>query len=335
MTECLQGILFLIPPLLTIAELQVPLPGPEAHWEADLQQWQQLAPSRPQATVCVALASIGLQGQVTDNFDSSARLITLLSAFVQCTAAQDLMRAMMLYTENSNTTRSASTSGTVADVSRAALDVLCRYGESQFPTMAEPRSISDDFPIIARILTIFDLTPLRLLYSFTRWQSSETGVSNARKELSRILNHQIRQARQCIHQAAQLFQYFRTANTLRHVDTIALLVCTLYIHAYIELVAEQRTDRNEQADVIHGRTMIRVDQASDLSQIGDWLNLEHDHLPHVTGIGVLGADRSVARLYKESSRIMGRSASKSSFAAALQPLLESQAAGNAPALQDK
>jgi hypothetical protein len=272
---------------------------------------------------------------VTDNFDSSARLITLLSAFVQCTAAQDLMRAMMLYTENSNTTRSASTSGTVADISRAALDVLCRYGESQFPTMAEPRSISDDFPIIARILTIFDLTPLRLLYSFTRWQSSETGVSNARKELSRILNHQIRQARQCIHQAAQLFQYFRTANTLRHVDTIALLVCTLYIHAYIELVAEQRTDRNEQADVIHGRTMIRVDQASDLSQIGDWLNLEHDHLPHVTGIGVLGADRSVARLYKESSRIMGRSASKSSFAAALQPLLESQAAGNAPALQDK
>jgi hypothetical protein len=276
------------------------------------------------------LRNIGLQGLVPHNLDPSARLTMLLSSFVQYTATQDLRRAMMLHTPDSNTMQSASSAGTVADISRTGLDVLCKCGVIQALKLEEAHAISNDFAIMARILTILDFTPGRLLYPFSRWQSSESGASHARKELSQIVSHDVRRARRCIHQAAQLFQYFRTVSTLRHIDTITLLVCTVYIYIYIELVVKEGGNQEAQVNLLDGRRTIRLDQISDHAQIDDWLNLKCDYQPHITGIGVLDADRSSARLYKESARIMGRSASKSSFAAALQPILESQAAGNAP-----
>ncbi|OAL42842.1 hypothetical protein IQ07DRAFT_686151 [Pyrenochaeta sp. DS3sAY3a] len=335
MTECLQAALFLIPPLLTIAEMQIPLPGPDAHWEASRQQWQHLAPPQSPTPVCAMITSIGLQSLVPHNLGPSARLTTLLSSFVQYTAAQDLGRAMMLYTVDSSTMQSPSSSGAVADILRVALDVLCKFGCSQVLKLEEAHSISNDFSIMARVLTILDFAPGRLLYPFTRWQSSDHGANHARKELSRIVSHDIGRARHCIHQAAQLFQYFRMVSTLRHIDTISLLLCTAYIHIYIELVVKQRANRDAQADMLDAGKLIRLDKVSENTQIDDWLSLKHDDQPHITGIGVLEADRSTARLYKETSRIMGRSASKSSFAAALQPIMDLQAAGNAPVFQDK
>jgi hypothetical protein len=245
------------------------------------------------------------------------------------------MRAMMLHTSHSHAMQSALTTGTGADLSRTALEVLCKCGASQLLKVDEACFISNDFSVMARIMTILNFTPGRLLFPFTRWQSSESGSSHARTELSRIVSQDIGRARHCMHLAAQLFQYFRMVNTLRHTDTVTLLVCTLYIHVCIELVVNQGVDRDAQASMPDGRRMIRLDQVSDQSQIDDWLGLKHDYRPHITGIGILEADRSTARLYKETSRIMGRSASKSSFAAALQPIMEAQAAGNAPVFQDK
>ncbi|KAF2650005.1 hypothetical protein K491DRAFT_156432 [Lophiostoma macrostomum CBS 122681] len=330
--ECLQAALFLIPPMLTIAELQVPLPGPEERWEAGHHQWQVLPLPQSPTPVCVMLTSIGVHGVVPHNLDDSARLTMLLSSFVQHAAALDLRRAMMPQTTDSPTMHSALASGMEMDLSRTAFEMLSKCGRSQLLKVDDAGLISNDFSVMARILTILEFTPGRLLHPFTRWQSSESGISHARKELSRIVSLDIGRARHCLLQAAQLFQYFRVVNTLRHTDTIALLVSTLYIHLCIELVVKQGADRDAQASMPDGGRWIRLDQVSDQGQIDDWLCLKYDYRAHITGIGILEADRSTARLYKESARIMGRSASKSSFSAALQPLMESQAAGNAPVL---
>lgn len=329
--ECLQAALFLIPPLLTIAELQVPLPGPEEHWEARHEQWQVLPPPQSPAPVCAMLTTIGAQSLVPHTLDASARMVMLLSSFVQHTAAQDLRRAMMLHNASSISTQSALTVGTEGDLSRRALEVLCKCGVSQSLKVDGAGFISNDFLVVARILTILNFIPGRLLFQFTRWQTSEGGSSHARKELSRIVNQEIGRARHCMHLAAQLFQYLRLGNTLRHTDTVTLLVCALYMVLFIELVVNQEADRDVQASMPDTRKLIRLDQVSDQRLIDDWLSLKNDCRVHITGIGVLEADRSIARVYKESSRIMGRSASKSSFAAALQPMMEAHAAGSVPA----
>lgn len=335
MVECLQGALFLIPPVLTISELQIPLPGSEAHWEADNRQWQQLSAPPATSPICVALTSIGLRGAFPDDLSFSAQLTVLASSFFQYTAVQDLRRAMMLFTGDSYSAQPGSSSGTVVDLLHSTFDVLCKSGRSKKLEVKEAHTVSNEISIMARVLTILDFTPGRLLYPFSRWQTSDYGTDNARKELSRIFGHDTGRARHCLHNAAQVFHYYRMTSALHYFDTLNLLVCTIYIHAYIELIANQSSSQDAQTNNLGSQEMLRLDEVFEGTQVDEWTSLRREYQPHITGVGFLGIDRSISRLYKESSRIMGRSASKSIFAAALQPLMMAQAAGIVPTFPDK
>ena len=333
-TECLQATFYLLPPLLSIAELQISLPGPEAHWKSDYQQWQRLPPPQSPVPVCLALAKIGLQSAIPHDLDQSAQLTVLLSAFVQQTASQDLKRAMKLSSGGLNAMQLAFQSDPTSATSQTALDVLIRLASSQPLSLEGSATILSDFSILARICAILDYTPGRLLFPFSRWQTTDDGCSRARKELVDIVNHDIGRARYCLYHAAQLFRHFRSVKALRHIDTLALLLCTLYILLYIEVGTPQHIGSDQQAGSIECAKIIRLDQLHTDDELESWLSLRLHHQPHITGIGLLGEDRSSTRLYKEASRIMSCSASTSVLAEALAIMLSSQAKGHTPEFAD-
>ena len=280
------------------------------------------------------LANIGILGELPHDLGDSARITILLASFVQHTDAQDLRRAMMLHI-NSATTPLTFALGTSSDLSRATFEVLLERGTTQKLEVSESSVISNDFAVTARLLSILDFTPARLLYPFTRWQTSEYGSSQAREELSQIVSADIVRSRYCMLHAAQLFQFFRTVNTLQHTDVVSFLVCTLYLHLCTELVIRRTMDAALEGTASNGPTIIRLDKVAHQSLINDWLSLRIDPSVHITGVGILNSDRSTARLYKESARVLGKSASKSNFAAALQKMMESQAAGDVPVFEEK
>jgi hypothetical protein len=337
-TECIHSACFLLPPLLTIAELQIPLPGSETHWESDYQQWLGLPSPQSLAPVCVTLARTGLQNSISQELDRSARFTMLLSAFSQHTATQNFKRALAWTSGGIEALVPMPQIEPSMDIFGNALDVLLRHGCSQAFDSTASRSIANDFAIASRVFTILSFTPARLLFPFSRWQTSDRGTGDARKELFKIVQQDTRRTRYCMYQAAQLFQHFRTIKALSHTDTIFLLICTLYMLLYVELVVTRDTDpqnaRLSPNTSIAGAKVIRLDQLTSEDAVEAWLTLRNPHRLHVTGIGLLDADRSVARLSKESSNIMANSASTSNLAAALSVIMTSHATGDVPDFQE-
>jgi hypothetical protein len=107
-------------------------------------------------------------------------------------------------------------------------------------------------------------------------------------------------------------------------------MCVLYIVSYIELVELQRPGLISRADSIGAAKVIRLDQAISEDERDSWLNLRCQSRPHVTGLGLLDTDRSVARVFKEASQIMINNGPTSTLAVAMSAIYASSAAGRPP-----
>jgi hypothetical protein len=170
------------------------------------------------------------------------------------------------------------------------------------------------------------------LLPFSKWQTSAHGCSKARQELLEILSNDAPRARYCLYLSAQLFRHFRTTQASSYFDTLALLMCVLYLVSYIELVElRQRPGTTSRAgDTTSVAKAIRLDQALGDGERDDWLNGKCQSRPHVTGLGLLDTDRSVARVFKEASRISMDNAARSTLAKAMSAIYASQATGRPP-----
>ncbi|KAI5363912.1 hypothetical protein Slin15195_G095670 [Septoria linicola] len=334
MTECFHTIFFMLPPLLSIHEMQISLPDHEAHWQADYPQWKRLPQPQTQWPLCSVLARIGREEVVSQSLGASARLTLLLSASVQHTAAENLRQAMTLPSISNDAERHTSMAESLEHLQRRALEALLRYGCAQNLNANDTSSITYDYAIMSRVLLILNFTPAQLLYPASQWQTTESGARQARSQLTELFSLNISRARTTMFEASQLFQYFRAVNALSHIDTLSLLICTLYIFAYTELAIPLQMTLYSDGDAPPPAKIIRLDQAISDEDRDDWLGLQSNCRLHLVGIGLLDADRSSARLFKEASRIMANSALTSRLAAALATMLTSQAMGKAPKFQE-
>jgi hypothetical protein len=328
--ECYQGVFLMLPPLLSIHELQIALPSSESLWSSTYEQWRYQPPPSSTTFVCSAIARVSAGATTQKDLEQPTRLITLFTAFVQHLASQNLMRVMVPHSEAANSAASAPILDPTESLWKKAFDSLSKAGCSQPCNPPEADGKPNEFAVAARLLTILTFTPQRLLLPFSKWQTSAHGYGTARKELIDILSNDAPRARYCLYLAAQLFRRFRSAQASTFFDTLAFLMCVLYIVSYIELVELQNPNIASRADGIGVAKVIRLDQAISDEERDSWLHLRCQYRPHVAGIGLLGTDRSVARVFKEASQVMVGNGPMSTLAKAMSTIFTSSATGRPP-----
>ena len=320
----------MLPPLLSIHELQIALPSAESHWKYKHEQWRYQPPPSSTTFICSVIARVSAGNPIQKDLEQPTRLITLFTSFVQDLASQNLMRAMLPCSEEVSSAASASILGSTGSVWKTAFDAISKAGCSQPFVQPDGDGKPNGFAVAARLLTILAFTPSRVLLPFSRWQTSAHGYDAARKELIGTLTNDVPRARYCLYLAAQLFRHFRSTQPSTHFDTFALLMCVIYFISYIELVELQRPDVTSREDGIGVTKVIRLDQAISDDERDSWLNLRCQSRPHVTGLGFLDTDRSVARVFKEASQIMVNKGPTSTLAVAMSAIYASSAAGRPP-----
>ncbi|KAK1712534.1 fungal-specific transcription factor domain-containing protein [Colletotrichum lupini] len=337
MSECLQATFFMLPPLLSIAELQTPVPTADAYWSSSHEQWHLLPPPQPSLTICALLARVGLGDVAPASLEQPAKSTILLSAIVQQAAESDLLRAMGLGSVGSTASQPGLALGMGTMLSQKAFDALSQAGCSQMLRETDAGTNSNDFALLSRVLCICSVTPLRLLNPYGKWQTTDAGHSKARSELLNIIPQNVSRARHCLYYAAQVLQYFRTMRVATVLDILSVLICVLYMVVYAD-VFEQQDPNSAGSGASTGTSnteIIRLDQVVDIDVLNGWLEVRNHKRPHIAGVGLLHSGRSVPRLYKEASRIMATGSSVSRMAKETSIILESQAKGYPPDLLDR
>lgn len=258
-------------------------------------------------------------------------IIALISASIQQATEQDLLRAMKLSPEDSAFFQQSLPHDTYTALFQKAFEALVRAGCRQSLRMTIVGTAENDFGVLARVLAIFSFTPPRLLFPHVRWHTTEAGQNRARADLSEILLQDISRARHCLYLATQVLQHFRATRVSTYYDILGLCGCVLYMALYVDMIG-QKDSPNGEGSV--GTEIIRLDHFTNVDHQEGWLDLRHHFRLHVTGIGVLDSGRSVARLYKEASRIMKNSAGISKMAHIMSAIFVRQAEGHPPELQE-
>ncbi|KAK1838526.1 hypothetical protein CCHR01_18846 [Colletotrichum chrysophilum] len=305
----------------------------DAHWSSSYEQWHLHPPPQPSSTICALIARVGLGDVVPTSLDQPAKSTILLSAIVQQAAESDLLRAMGLGSVGSTASQPGLALGMGTMLSQKAFDALSQVGCSQVPRGTDAGTNSNDFALLSRVLSICSFTPLRLLNSYSKWQTTDAGHSNARSELLDIIPQNVGRARHCLYYAAQVLQYFRTTRVATILDILSVLICVLYMVVYADIFEQNPSSAGSGVSVGTSSTeIIRLDQVVDADLLNGWLEVRNHRRPRITGVGLLHSGRSVPRLYKEASRIMASGSSVSRMAKEMSMILESQGKGYPPEL---
>ncbi|KAI7968405.1 hypothetical protein EIK77_010567 [Talaromyces pinophilus] len=319
----------MLPPLLSTAELQTPVPIADSYWSSSCEQWHLLPPPQPSLTLCALLARVGLGDVAPANLEQLAKSAILFSASLQQTAESDFLRAMGLDSTGTTASQPSLALGIVTTLSQKAFDALSQVGCSQPLRETAAGTSSNDFALLSRVLAILSFTPLWLLFSYNKWQTTDIGQSNARSELLNIIPQNVSRARHCLYYAAQVLQHFRATKPATLLDILGVLVCVLYMVLYVDIIEQQDPNFAGRGAGVKSSSMeiIRLEQVVDVDLLNDWLQVKNHKRPHVPGVGFLHNDGSIPRLYKEASRIMASGSSISRMAKVISNLLESQAKG--------
>lgn len=319
----------MIPPLLSAAELQTPIPTTDLYWSSSFEQWHLLPPPQPSLTLCTLLARVGLGDVAPASLEQLVKSAVLFSASLQQTAECELLRAMGLDSTGTPASQSSLALGMVTTLSQKAFDALSQVGCCQALRETAAGTRSNDFALLSRVLAILSFTPLSLIFSYNKWQTTDISQRNARSELLNIIPQNVSRARHCLYYAAQVLQHFRTTRSATVLDILGVLVCVLYMVLYVDIIEQQNPNLAGCGAGVNTSSMemIRLEQGVDVDLLNDWLQLKNHKKPHVTGVGFLHNDGSIPRLFKEASRIMASGSSVSGMAKVLSNLLDSQAKG--------
>ncbi|TVY63356.1 hypothetical protein Focb16_v015401 [Fusarium oxysporum f. sp. cubense] len=330
--ECLYSTFLMLPPLLSPAELQTPVPTADPYWSSSCEQWHLLPPPQPSPTLCALLSRVGLGDVAPASLEQLSKSAILFSASLQQAAESDLLRAMGLDSTGNTASQPSPALGIVTTLAQKAFDALSQVGCSQALRETDAGGSSNDFALLSRVLAMLSFTPLSLLFCYNKWQTTDIGQSNARSELSNTILQNVSRARHCLYYAAQVLQHFRTTRPATVLDIMGCLVCVLYMVLYVDIIEQQDPDSARRGAGVKTSSMeiIRLDQVVDVDLLNDWLQVRNNKRPHVPGVGFLHNDGSILRLYREGSRIMANGSSISRMAKVISNLLESQAKGYPP-----
>ncbi|KAK5633898.1 hypothetical protein RRF57_009612 [Xylaria bambusicola] len=335
--ECLYATFLIIPPLLSTTELAIPVPAADSYWSSSREQWHLHPSPQPSSSICALLAGVGLGDIAPASLEPLTKSAILFSALMQQIAESDFLEAMGLDSTVSTAGRPNLSLGMVSTISQRAFDALLQDGCSHVLREWNAVTSLNDFALLSRVLAIISFTPLSLLFSYNKWQTTNMGQSNARSKLLRLLPQNVHRARHCLYYAAQTLQYFRTTRPATIADILSVLVSVLFMVLYVDIVGQQDSSFAGRAAGVKtsGIDIIRLDQVVDVELLNDWLQVRDHKRPHVSGVGLLDSGGSRLRLYKEGSRILASGSSVSRMAKVISALLESLAKGYPPTLQTR
>ncbi|KAL2205690.1 hypothetical protein CC79DRAFT_1294336 [Sarocladium strictum] len=201
------------------------------------------------------------------------RSAILFSALMQQTAESDLLEAMRLRPTVNPAGRPTPSSGMLSTISQRAFEALIRDGCSHVLRERNTSTSLNDYALLSRVLSIISFTPLSLLFSYEKWQSTDMGQSTARSKALSILLQNVPRARRCLYYAAQTLQFFRTARIATTTDIMCVLVSVVFIVLYVDIVVQQDSNfAGCEAGVKTSSTdIIRLDQVIDGESLDDWL----------------------------------------------------------------
>ncbi|KAH6960185.1 hypothetical protein DER45DRAFT_583452 [Fusarium avenaceum] len=197
----------------------------------------------------------------------------LLSASLQQAAESDLRRAMGLDSTGNPASQPSPALGLVTVLAQKAFDALSQVGCSQALRETDIGTSSNDFALLSRVLAILSFTPLSLLFTYSKWQTTDLGQSNARSELLNTISQNVSRARHCLYYAAQVIQHFRTTRPATVLDIMGLLVCVLYMVLYVDIIEQQDPHFGRPGAGVKASSMeiIRLDQVVDVNVLNAWL----------------------------------------------------------------
>ncbi|PTD04170.1 hypothetical protein FCULG_00000038 [Fusarium culmorum] len=206
------------------------------------------------------------------SLEQLTKSLMLCSASIQQAAEGDFLRAMGLDSIGTTTRQPSLALGVVTTLSKNAFDALSQAGCSQALHETHPGS-QNDFAFLSRVLIILSFTPLSLLFSYHKWQTTDVGQSNARSQLLNIIAQDVGRARHCLYYAAQAYQHFRTTKPATVLDVMGALVCVLYMVLYVDIIEQQGDSFAglEGGDISPNMAIIRLGQVVDGHTLNDWL----------------------------------------------------------------
>ncbi|KAG5787554.1 hypothetical protein H9Q69_013372 [Fusarium xylarioides] len=328
--ECLYSSFVMLPPLLSAAELQNPVPSADPYRSSSCEQWHLLPPPPPSPTLCVLLSRVGLGDTASASLEQLTHCTLLSSASLQLIAESDLLRAMGLDFPSNTDDRRSPALGMATTLSQKAFDASSQVGCSEALREIDAGDRSNEFALLSRVLAILSFTPLSLLFSYNKWQATDIDQSNARAELLNTILQNVTRTRRCLYYAAQVLQHFRTTRPATVLDIMGCLVSVLYMVLYVNMVEQQDHDPTRRGYGVETSSpeIIRLDHVVNVDVLYEWLQLQNHKRPHVPEIGFLHNDGGILRLYKEGSWILARRSSISRIAQVISSLLESQAKGH-------
>ncbi|KAF5239330.1 hypothetical protein FANTH_9989 [Fusarium anthophilum] len=305
------------------------IPIADRYWSSSCEQWHLLPPPQPSPTLCVLLSRVGLGDIPPSSLEQLTQSAILFSASLQQAAERDLLRAMEFDSTSNTASRPSPSLGMASALSQKAFDALSQVGCSQALHELDASGGSNGFALLSRVLVILSFTPLSLLFSYNKWQTTDVGQSNARSELLNTVLQNTSRARRCLYYSAQVLQHFRIARPATVLEIMGCLVSVLYMILYVDVIEQQDHDsgRYSAGGRMSSMDIIRLDQVVDGDVLNDWLQVGTHKRLHVSGVGFLHSDGSILRLYKEGWRILARGSRISKMAKVISSLLESQAHG--------
>ncbi|KAF5637847.1 hypothetical protein F52700_4549 [Fusarium sp. NRRL 52700] len=268
MFECLYSTFLMLPPLLSPAELQTPVPIADRYWSSSCEQWHLLHPPQSSLTLCAVLSRVGLGDMAPESLEQQTQSAILCSASLQQAAERDLLQAMEFDSTSNNASRPSPSLGMASTLSQKAFDALSQLGCSQALRETDAGASPNDFALLSRVLAILSFTPLSLLFSYNKWQTTDVGQSNARSELLKTIKQNTSGARRCLYYAAQVLQHFRITRPAIALDIMGCLVSVLYMALYVDVIEQQDHDFEVRTS---GLEIIRLDQVVDGDVLNDWL----------------------------------------------------------------
>ncbi|KAF4429654.1 hypothetical protein FACUT_9062 [Fusarium acutatum] len=159
------------------------------------------------------------------------------------------------------------------------------------------------------LLSLLRRVPLRFLYMYFGWMTTQRGTQTAKEELSQVIVKDKQSAREALRHAAILFRIIRTQTTTTFFDPHSLLIASLYIRVYVELedtiLKEISSNLGPSLSVTRP---FRIDQDLEADSLQQWIRLGIRVPLHLAGVGILDGVESGTRVLKEAIRVLGQRA---------------------------
>ncbi|KAI5360099.1 hypothetical protein Slin15195_G119610 [Septoria linicola] len=302
--ECLQYVTFDMPPTMDTGELTSIFPCHERLWScANAEDWHR--EHERGSSLQSSIASVISQGPVTldivKELSDAAFLQVLLTLVVAHKRLQETYAIWIRPRVNAQDRSDGSVIHKYldADMERFEQDLHSR-----------PRG---DFEVSFHMMSILRFTAFSDLCVAVGLRPGHQSRSDTERELQATLVAEGVRARITLLYAGRLYSHFRLLRAVPRCDLQAFLAASLYIWAWVRLIAPDRIMTDAGSQRLSPGESIRIDQGFESQVAHRWISDATGLKAQLAGVGILSGADAAARVLKEAARILKAKASASTL----------------------